>query len=112
MARFDYVKTRREDVREIPVRYEKLVRLGAKLYMKRSDRGWRCPSNTEALQGHEDARLVRVHTRRWPDEGTESVDFGGTRPQSAGAPLPVSLTKRTAASPPLWGGRRRSGQTA
>jgi len=34
MARFDYVKTRREDVREIPVRYEKLVRLGAKLYMK------------------------------------------------------------------------------
>ena len=32
MARFDYVKTRREDVAEIPVKYEKLVRLGAKLY--------------------------------------------------------------------------------
>ncbi len=34
MARFDYVKTRREDVQKIPVQYEKLVRLGAKLYMK------------------------------------------------------------------------------
>jgi deazaflavin-dependent oxidoreductase (nitroreductase family) len=33
MDRFEYVKTRREDVREIPVKYEKLVRLGAKLYM-------------------------------------------------------------------------------
>jgi deazaflavin-dependent oxidoreductase (nitroreductase family) len=32
MARFDYVKTRREDVREIPVKQEKLVRFGAKLY--------------------------------------------------------------------------------
>ncbi len=30
--RFDYVKTRREDVPPIPVKYEKLVRLGAKLY--------------------------------------------------------------------------------
>lgn len=32
MARFEYVKTRREDVREIPVKHEKLVRFGAKLY--------------------------------------------------------------------------------
>ena len=32
MARFEYVKTRREDVAEIPVKHEKLVRLGAKLY--------------------------------------------------------------------------------
>lgn len=34
MARFDYVNTRREDVAEIPVKYEKLVRLGAKLYSR------------------------------------------------------------------------------
>ena len=34
MARFEYVKTRREDVQKIPVKYEKLVRLGAKLYTK------------------------------------------------------------------------------
>jgi len=34
MARFEYVKTRREDVAEIPVKYEKLVRLGAKLFTK------------------------------------------------------------------------------
>ena len=32
MPQFDYVRTRREDVAEIPVKYEKLVRLGAKLY--------------------------------------------------------------------------------
>lgn len=32
MARFEYVKTRREDVAEIPVKHEKLFRLGAKLY--------------------------------------------------------------------------------
>ncbi|TFH31258.1 MAG: nitroreductase family deazaflavin-dependent oxidoreductase [Myxococcales bacterium] len=32
MARFEYVKTRREDVREIPVKQEKFVRFGAKLY--------------------------------------------------------------------------------
>jgi deazaflavin-dependent oxidoreductase (nitroreductase family) len=32
MARFEYVKTRREDVAEIPAKYEKLVRLGARLY--------------------------------------------------------------------------------
>jgi deazaflavin-dependent oxidoreductase (nitroreductase family) len=34
MARFEYVKTRREDVQKIPVKYEKLFRLGAKLYTK------------------------------------------------------------------------------
>jgi len=34
MARFDYVKTRREDVAEIPVKYEKLVRLGAKVFSR------------------------------------------------------------------------------
>ena len=34
MERFEYVKTRREDVAEIPVKYEKLFRLGAKLYTK------------------------------------------------------------------------------
>ena len=34
MARFEYVKTQREDVQEIPVEYEKLVRIGAKLYTK------------------------------------------------------------------------------
>ena len=32
MAQFEYVKTRREDVAEIPVKHEKLVRLGARLY--------------------------------------------------------------------------------
>jgi deazaflavin-dependent oxidoreductase (nitroreductase family) len=32
MARFEYVKTRREDVAEIPVKHEKLFRLAAKLY--------------------------------------------------------------------------------
>lgn len=32
MAEFDYVKTRREDVAEIPVRYERLFRLGARLF--------------------------------------------------------------------------------
>ena len=32
MAPFEYVKTRREDVAEIPVKHEKFVRLGAKLY--------------------------------------------------------------------------------
>jgi len=32
MGRFEYVKTRREDVPEIPVKYEKFVRLGTKLY--------------------------------------------------------------------------------
>ncbi|MDH3625403.1 MAG: nitroreductase family deazaflavin-dependent oxidoreductase [Myxococcales bacterium] len=34
MARFEYVKARREDVAEIPVKYEKPVRLGAKLFAK------------------------------------------------------------------------------
>lgn len=34
MTRFEYVKTRREDVAEIPVQYEKLVRLGAKLFSR------------------------------------------------------------------------------
>lgn len=34
MAQFEYVKTRREDVQEIPVKYERLFRLGAKLYTK------------------------------------------------------------------------------
>ena len=34
MAQFEYVKTRREDVREIPVKHEKFVRLGAKLFTK------------------------------------------------------------------------------
>jgi deazaflavin-dependent oxidoreductase (nitroreductase family) len=34
MASFDYVKTRREDVPEIPVKYEKLVRLGAKVFSR------------------------------------------------------------------------------
>ena len=34
MARFEYVKTRREDVREIPVKHEKYVRWGAKLFTK------------------------------------------------------------------------------
>lgn len=34
MAPFEYVKTRREDVPNIPGKYEKLVRLGAKLYTK------------------------------------------------------------------------------
>jgi deazaflavin-dependent oxidoreductase (nitroreductase family) len=32
MAEFDYVETRRADVAAIPVKYEKLVRLGAKLF--------------------------------------------------------------------------------
>jgi len=32
MARFEYVKTRREDVAEIPIKYEKLVRIGARLF--------------------------------------------------------------------------------
>ena len=32
MARFEYVKIRREDVVEIPVKHEKLFRLAAKLY--------------------------------------------------------------------------------
>jgi len=32
MARFEYVETRREDVAEIPIKYEKLVRLGSKLF--------------------------------------------------------------------------------
>ena len=32
MARFEYVKTRREDVAEIPVKYEKLVRRAAGLF--------------------------------------------------------------------------------
>jgi deazaflavin-dependent oxidoreductase (nitroreductase family) len=32
MARSEYVKTRREDVAEIPVKHEKLFRLAAKLY--------------------------------------------------------------------------------
>jgi len=34
MARFEYVKTRREDVAKIPVKYEKLVRLVVKLFTK------------------------------------------------------------------------------
>jgi len=34
MVRFEYVRGRREDVQKIPVRYEKLVGLVAKLYMK------------------------------------------------------------------------------
>jgi deazaflavin-dependent oxidoreductase (nitroreductase family) len=34
MASFEYVKTRREDVAEIPVKYEKLVRLGAKMFSR------------------------------------------------------------------------------
>ena len=34
MAQFDYVKTRREDVAKIPVKYEKLIRLGAKLFSR------------------------------------------------------------------------------
>jgi len=32
MAQHEYVKTRREDVAEIPVKYEKLLRLGVKLF--------------------------------------------------------------------------------
>lgn len=34
MTQFEYVKTRREDVAVIPVKYEKFVRFGAKLYTK------------------------------------------------------------------------------
>lgn len=34
MTRFDYVKTKREDVPPIPVKYEKLVRWGAKLFSR------------------------------------------------------------------------------
>ena len=34
MAQPEYVKTRREDVAAIPVKYEKLVRFGAKLFAK------------------------------------------------------------------------------
>ena len=34
MERFEYVKTRRKDVREIPAKHEKFVRLGAKLYTR------------------------------------------------------------------------------
>jgi len=34
MASFEYVKTRRKDVPEIPVKYEKLVRLGAKVFSR------------------------------------------------------------------------------
>jgi deazaflavin-dependent oxidoreductase (nitroreductase family) len=34
MAQYEYVKTRREDVPEIPVKYEKLVRHGARLFAK------------------------------------------------------------------------------
>ena len=32
MAQFEYVKTRREDVAEIPIKYEKLVRTATRLY--------------------------------------------------------------------------------
>ena len=34
MPEFEYVKTRREDVKEIPVSYEKMVRRAAKVYQK------------------------------------------------------------------------------
>lgn len=34
MPQFDYVKTRREDVPEIPEKYETLVRLGAKVFSR------------------------------------------------------------------------------
>jgi deazaflavin-dependent oxidoreductase (nitroreductase family) len=34
MAEFDYVKTRREDVAPIPVKYEKLIRFGAKIFTR------------------------------------------------------------------------------
>ena len=34
MVQFEYVKTRREDVVEIPVKYEKFVRLATKLFTK------------------------------------------------------------------------------
>lgn len=34
MAQFEYVKTRREDVAKIPVKYEKLIRFGTKLFSR------------------------------------------------------------------------------
>lgn len=34
MAQFEYVKTRREDIAKIPAKYEKLIRLGAKLFSR------------------------------------------------------------------------------